>query len=75
MMPITVFLFSAPYLCGINADNSYFSMPIYHQLGTIPDKRHITFRQPNGNLYQEELVGTQGFAGLSFCFTLVGGYK
>lgn len=40
-------------------------MPIYHQLGLIPDKRHIVSRQPNGNLYQEELVGTQGFSGMS----------
>jgi hypothetical protein len=40
-------------------------MPIYHQLGTIPQKRHTVSRQVNGNLYQEELVGTQGFAGMS----------
>ena len=40
-------------------------MPFYHSLGTIPDKRHIVSRQPNGELYQEELVGTQGFGGLS----------
>lgn len=40
-------------------------MPFYHSLGTIPDKRHIVFRQPGGKLYQEELVGTQGFSGLS----------
>ena len=40
-------------------------MPIYHSLGVIPDKRHIVSRQPGGKLYQEELVGTQGFAGLS----------
>jgi homogentisate 1,2-dioxygenase len=40
-------------------------MPIYHQLGTIPNKRHVVSRQTNGNLYQEELVGTQGFAGMS----------
>ena len=40
-------------------------MPLYHQLGVIPDKRHVVFRQPNGNLYQEELVGTQGFSGMS----------
>ena len=40
-------------------------MPFYHSLGKIPDKRHIVSRQPNGNLYQEELVGTQGFSGLS----------
>ena len=31
-------------------------MPIYHTLGVIPDKRHIVARQPNGNLYQEELL-------------------
>lgn len=40
-------------------------MPIYHTLGFIPDKRHIVTRQPNGRLYQEELVGTQGFSGMS----------
>lgn len=40
-------------------------MPFYHTLGTIPEKRHIVSRQPNGQLYQEELVGTQGFGGLS----------
>jgi homogentisate 1,2-dioxygenase len=40
-------------------------MPIYHQQGEIPSKIHIVHRQPNGKLYQEELVGTQGFAGMS----------
>ncbi|MBS1589296.1 MAG: homogentisate 1,2-dioxygenase [Bacteroidetes bacterium] len=40
-------------------------MPFYHSLGKIPDKRHIVFRQPNGKIYQEELVGTQGFSSLS----------
>ncbi len=40
-------------------------MPFYHSLGEIPDKRHIVHRRANGDLYQEELVGTQGFAGLS----------
>jgi len=40
-------------------------MPFYHSLGTIPEKRHVVSRQPDGKLYQEELVGTQGFAGLS----------
>ena len=40
-------------------------MPIYHSLGHIPDKRHVVFRNPEGKLYQEELVGTQGFASLS----------
>ncbi len=40
-------------------------MPLYRQVGIIPEKRHIVFRQPNGNLYHEELFGTEGFAGMS----------
>ncbi len=40
-------------------------MPIYHQAGKIPNKRHIVFRKENGDLYNEELVGTQGFSSLS----------
>lgn len=40
-------------------------MPIYHQLGQIPEKRHTVFRNAEGKLYQEELVGTQGFSGMS----------
>ena len=40
-------------------------MPRYHTLGNIPNKRHITFENPNGGLYQEELFGTAGFAGMS----------
>ncbi len=40
-------------------------MPVYRQLGLIPQKRHVVFRQENGNLYHEELFGTEGFAGLS----------
>ncbi len=40
-------------------------MPFYHTLGIVPEKRHTVSRQLNGKLFQEELVGTQGFAGLS----------
>jgi homogentisate 1,2-dioxygenase len=40
-------------------------MPIYHQLGTIPRKRHIVFRRPDGGLYAEELMGHEGFVGTS----------
>jgi homogentisate 1,2-dioxygenase len=40
-------------------------MPVYQQLGTIPRKRHSVFRQPNGQLYVEELMGNKGFDGLS----------
>lgn len=40
-------------------------MPIYRQVGKIPHKRHVVFRQPNGELYHEELFGTEGFSGVS----------
>jgi len=40
-------------------------MPIYHQLGKIPPKRHTQFRKPNGELYYEQLFGTIGFDGMS----------
>ncbi|MCF6307337.1 MAG: homogentisate 1,2-dioxygenase [Flavobacteriaceae bacterium] len=40
-------------------------MPRYHTLGKIPPKRHTTFKKPDGSLYQEELFGTAGFAGMS----------
>jgi len=39
-------------------------MPIYHKLGQIPAKRHTVFRKPDGNLYAEELVSTEGFSSL-----------
>jgi len=38
-------------------------MPVYHKLGILPPKRHTTFRKQNGELYQEELFGTEGFSG------------
>ena len=40
-------------------------MPIYHQLGKIPHKRHTTFEKPNGGIYYEQLFGTEGFHGMS----------
>ncbi|PCI33712.1 MAG: homogentisate 1,2-dioxygenase [Flavobacteriaceae bacterium] len=40
-------------------------MPRYHNLGSIPPKRHTTFYNDAGKLYQEELFGTAGFAGMS----------
>lgn len=36
----------------------------YHRLGRIPPKRHIQFRQPDGSLYREELVTSEGFSGI-----------
>jgi homogentisate 1,2-dioxygenase len=40
-------------------------MSRYHSLGKIPKKRHTTFKKKDGSLYQEELFGTAGFAGMS----------
>jgi len=37
-------------------------MPFYYKLGTIPPKRHTQFRKPDGELYAEELVSTEGFS-------------
>lgn len=37
-------------------------MPYYFSLGNIPHKRHTQFRQPNGNLYSEQLFSTEGFS-------------
>ncbi len=36
----------------------------YHRLGNIPPKRHTQFRQPDGSLYKEELVSSEGFSGI-----------
>ncbi|MCA9767342.1 MAG: homogentisate 1,2-dioxygenase, partial [Gemmatimonadetes bacterium] len=40
-------------------------MPIYHLMGSVPRKRHIVFRRPDGGLYAEELMGHEGFVGSS----------
>lgn len=37
-------------------------MPHYHHSGQIPPKRHIQFRKPDGSLYAEQLVSTEGFS-------------
>ncbi|MBX2888248.1 MAG: homogentisate 1,2-dioxygenase [Ferruginibacter sp.] len=37
-------------------------MPHYHKAGKIPHKRHVQFRKPDGNLYFEQLVSTEGFS-------------
>ncbi len=36
-------------------------MAFYHRLGNYPAKRHTQFRKPDGTLYAEELVSTEGF--------------
>src|SRR5690606_24028044 len=40
-------------------------MPFYHKLGSLPPKRHIQFKKPDGTLYSEQLFGTIGFDGMS----------
>jgi len=39
-------------------------MPYYLKRGKIPSKRHTIFRKPNGDLYPEELVSTEGFSNI-----------
>ena len=38
-------------------------MPIYHQLGSIPHKRHTAFPKASGGIHYEQLFGTEGFSG------------
>jgi homogentisate 1,2-dioxygenase len=38
-------------------------MSFYYKLGNIPHKRHTQFRQPDGSLYHEEVMGLRGFSG------------
>lgn len=40
-------------------------MPIYHKLGSIPQKRHTQFPKADGSLHYEQLFGTVGFDGMS----------
>lgn len=39
-------------------------MPFYHRLGELPPKRHTQFRNPQGALYTEEVMGLEGFSGI-----------
>lgn len=39
-------------------------MAFYYKLGSIPPKRHTQFRKPDGTLYSEELISTEGFNSL-----------
>ncbi|MEX0746991.1 MAG: homogentisate 1,2-dioxygenase [Rhodothermales bacterium] len=38
---------------------------MYARLGQIPKKRHTQFRRPDGDLYKEEVIGAEGFSGIS----------
>ncbi|NUT37716.1 MAG: homogentisate 1,2-dioxygenase [Hamadaea sp.] len=37
-------------------------MAYYRSVGEVPRKRHTQFRQPDGSLYAEELMGQEGFS-------------
>ncbi|MEH7342383.1 homogentisate 1,2-dioxygenase [Bacillus sp. JJ1532] len=39
-------------------------MAYYVKLGRIPHKRHTQFRQEDGSLYYEQLMGTKGFSSI-----------
>ncbi|MGH2544369.1 MAG: homogentisate 1,2-dioxygenase [Ardenticatenaceae bacterium] len=39
-------------------------MTYYYRMGEIPHKRHTQFRQPDGSLFHEEVMGIHGFAGI-----------
>lgn len=39
-------------------------MTYYYKLGNISHKRHTQFRQSDGSLYHEEVMGIHGFAGI-----------
>jgi homogentisate 1,2-dioxygenase len=40
-------------------------MPYYRRVGEVPATRHTQFRAPDGRLYAEELMGSDGFSGSS----------
>ena len=40
-------------------------MAHYHRMGELPRKRHTQFRKPDGTLYSEEVIGAEGFSGIS----------
>ncbi len=39
-------------------------MPFYVKQGQVPNKRHIAFEKPSGELYREELFSTHGFSNI-----------
>ncbi len=39
-------------------------MPHYQTRGSVPRKRHTQFKKPDGGLYSEQLVSTEGFSSL-----------
>lgn len=50
------------FVRGERALQNIETMPHYHSLGIIPPKRHIQFSKPDGTLYSEQLLSTEGFS-------------
>jgi len=44
-------------------------MAYYRTVGSIPAKRHTQFRDDDGRLYSEELMGEEGFSSDSSLLT------
>ncbi len=40
-------------------------MPVYHKLGSFPQKRHTIFKSKEDKFYYEQLFGTEGFSGMA----------
>src|SRR5687768_11511942 len=49
-------------LAGGGAESRRGSMSYYRRVGAVPHKRHTQFRNPDGGLYAEELMGVEGFS-------------
>ncbi len=40
-------------------------MPYYVRMGRVPHKRHTQMRKDDGSLFSEEVIGAEGFSGIS----------
>jgi homogentisate 1,2-dioxygenase len=50
--------------CAFIAQGGLF-VPYYQRHGALPPKRYTVLRRPTGEIYHEELLGTEGFIGES----------
>ncbi len=48
-----------------NPKSTIRKMPHYVTMGQVPPKRHTQFARPDGALYTEEVIGAEGFSGIS----------
>ncbi len=68
LLILTTFDFSffeiEPSFSTFNFVTQNTNMPHYCIRGKIPPKRHTQFRKPDGKLYAEELLSTEGFSSM-----------